>query len=131
MEDLKQAAGIVLSADAWSFWAAVLIFTVIGQFTSTKLFTRERAYTEWGSAWKNHLWWWGRESLMLHPIAAGCVLGALWRDPQGLGWPLVGSMMYFGVAGVISMGAWAVIRGFAKKRGVELTLPGQSKPPER
>jgi hypothetical protein len=129
MEELKQAAGVVLSADAWPFWSTVLVFTIIGQFTSTKLFTRERAYQEHGAAWKNHLWWWGRETLMLHPIAAGAALGALWQDPQGQGWPLVGSMMYFGVAGVLSLGAWAAIRGFAKKKGVDLKLPGQSSPP--
>ncbi len=129
MEELKQAAGIILSAEAWPFWSAVLVFTIIGQFTSTKLFTRERAYQEYGAAWKNHIWWWGRESLMLHPIASGGVLGLFWRDPQGLGWPIIGSMMYFASAGVVSLGAWMTIKSFAKKRGVDLKLPGQSNPP--
>jgi hypothetical protein len=119
-----------LSPDRWPFWSIALIFTVIGRFTSTKVFTRQRAYFKWPKTWQRHLWFWGRESLMVHPIAAGIVTGLLlWPDPEGLGWPPVQSAGYFGAAGVVSMFLWAFIGAIAKARGVKLTLPGESVPP--
>jgi hypothetical protein len=128
MEDLGDATGVIFTAKAWSFWATILVLTVIGQFTSTKLFTRVRAYTK--GRWQG-LWWWGRETLMLHPLAAGAVIGLSWQDPQGLGWPLMGSLLYFGTAGVLSLGAWAFLKGKLKDRGIDVRLPGESTRPER
>ncbi len=125
MEELKAATEIVLTKDGWPFWAAALIFTVIGQFTATKLFTRDQAYAKTKPAFLQHFWWWGRETLMLHPIASGVMLGAQWPDPQNLGWTLpIISKMYFGAAGVVSLVAFAAIKGFLKKRGINIELPG-------
>jgi len=119
----------MLTLDRWPFWATVMVFTVIGQFTSTKLFTRERAYKKWPKVWQRHLWWWGRETLMLHPIFAGGALGLLWRDPEGRGWSMAASPAYFAAAGVLSMFAWALLKGALKKRGIVIALPGASEPP--
>lgn len=119
----------MLTLDRWPFWSAAVVFMVIGLFTSNKLFTRERAYRDWGSKWAHLFWFWMRETLTLHPLAAGFGLGAVWRDPEGQGWPLIGSQMYFATAGAVGLVLWAILRGIAKQRGVTLTLPGQSRPP--
>ena len=118
----------MLTMDRWPFWSAVLVFTVIGYFTSKRLFTRERAYAK--GPWQN-VWWWGRESLILHPIAAGVVLGFVWVDPEGKKWPQAASCMYFAAAGAVSLVAWVVIKGVAKKKGYNLTLPGDSDRPSQ
>lgn len=133
MDPIDQFLESMLTLERWPFWSAVLIFTVIGQFTTLNLFTRERAYATWEKTWQVWFWWWGRETLMLHPLLAGLVLGLLWQDPEGAGWRAVGSMMYFATAGAVSLFLWAAIKSFAKKRGLKLTLPGSSSspPPER
>jgi hypothetical protein len=121
--------GSMLTLERWPWWSAALVLTIIGQFTSTKLFTRERAYRNWGAKWKHHFWFWMRETLMLHPIAAGFTLGFVWRDPEGQGWPLIGSQMYFASAGCVALVGWIIIKAVAKNRGVELKLPGESTVP--
>lgn len=127
LESFETFVAYWLSPERWPFWSIALIFTVIGQFTSTKLFTRVRAYQKWPKHWHRHFWFWGRETLMLHPILAGFVTGALlWPDPEGLGWTAVSSASYFGAAGVVSMFLWRLIGAIAKARGVQLTLPGES-----
>jgi hypothetical protein len=131
MEALQAFFESMLTEERWPFWSAVLVFTIIGQFTSTKLFTRARAYKKTRF---QHVWWWGRETLMLHPILAGAVLGNFWRDPEGHGWPVIGSQMYFASAGVVSIFAFAIIRAFLKWKGIEVQLPGTSvepPPPKR
>jgi hypothetical protein len=129
VEALQTFFESMLTEDRWPFWSAVLVLAILGQFSSLKLFTRERAYGKTTPRWVQHLWWWGRETLMLHPIAAGALLGTLWLDPEGKGWPLVGSAMYFATAGVVSMFAFAVLRGFLKWKGIPVQLPGTSEPP--
>lgn len=127
LEAFETFVGHWLSEDKWPFWAVVLIFTAIGRFTDKKLFTRERAYRAWERPWQRWVWFWGRETLMVHPVAAGIALGFfLWLDPEGKGWGRVESAGYFGAAGVVSLFAWAAIRSIAKARGVSLTLPGES-----
>tara|TARA_R100000656_G_scaffold104176_1_gene76159 strand:+ start:189006 stop:189467 length:462 start_codon:yes stop_codon:yes gene_type:complete len=138
MEDilaiLEQAVGFLLPH--LPFIGTVLVFTIIGQFTSRRLFTRERAYKKqksaWYKFWENQwFWWWMRESLPLHPIMSGALLGLVWQDPEGHGWAPLASMSYFALAGVLSLFSWAVIRGVLKKRGIDLVLPGESVRPPR
>jgi len=111
----------------WYWLATVAIMTVVGQFTSTRLFTRQRAYNTADRA--QWFWWWGRESLPLHPILTGLLLGAAWVDPGGAGWSRYASMAYFGAAGCFSLFAWMILRGYLKKRGIEVRLPGSTYPP--
>ena len=129
MEALQTFFESMLTEERWPFWSAVLVFTILGQFTSMKLFTRSRAYAKTSPAFIQHFWWWGRETLMVHPILAGVVLGRLWMDPEGKGWPIVGSQMYFASAGVVSLFAFAVLRAILKWRGIDVQLPGTSNPP--
>jgi hypothetical protein len=135
MEALDTFIGSMLTLERWPFWAAVLVFTIVGQFTSKNLFTRERAYATYvlprgaKTPWEKHFWWWGRETLVIHPLLAGFVLGAVWQDPEGAGWKLIGSQMYFAAAGAVSAPLWAIVKAVAKKRGFALALPGESSNP--
>jgi hypothetical protein len=119
----------MLSMDRWPFWSAVLVFTIVGQFTSVRLFTRERAYRQRKQLWHHWFWYWARETLTIHSVAAGLVLGLFWRDPEGHGWNAIGSQMYFAAAGVISLFFWTLLKALAKRQGIELTLPGDSSRP--
>lgn len=113
----------------WPFWVVTGILALIGNFTAKHLFTRERAYA---SGPYKAFWWWGRESLSLHGILAGALLGLAWQDPEGQQWgkPIM-SVMYFAASGMASLFAWTIIKAYAKKRGIDLVLPGDdnSQPP--
>jgi hypothetical protein len=113
----------MFTMERWPFWAAAIIFAVVGHFTAKRLFTRERAYMKGRF---QSFWWWGRESLVVQPLVAGVGLGYIWPDPEGKHWPQVASCMYFAVAGAVGLVLWILIRGYAKKKGVVLTLPGDS-----
>jgi hypothetical protein len=126
----EEFAKSMFTLDRWPWWSAVIVFTIIGQFTSTKVFTRERAYRPWGSSLVRFFWYWMREALMVHPVAAGFTLGYLWPDPEMQGWPLIASMMYFASAGVISLGVWIILKGYLKRKGIKLQLPGESVTPD-
>ncbi len=124
-EAVYGAVSALVSIDRWPFFAVLAVFTIIGQFTSTRLFTRERAY----GREPHWLWYWGRETLPLHPIATGSLLGLFWQDPEGAGWGWQASVAYFASAGVCSLFAWMLIKGKLKERGIDLKLPGSSVPP--
>ena len=124
--EVDQFINSMFTLDRWPFWAVAIVLTVVGVFTQKKLFTRERAYAKRRF---QSVWWWGRESLVLQPSMIGVGIGFLWPDPEGKKWPQVASCMYFAVAGAVSLVLWIIIRGQAKKRGVELVLPGDSDRP--
>lgn len=119
----------MFSVERWPFWTVAFIFAIIGQFTSKSLFTRERAYTKWPKASHRHFWWWGRETLSLHPIIMGFALGLVWRDPENAHWSRMGSAMYFAASGAVSLFFWSIAKAIAKKKGITLTLPGDSSNP--
>jgi hypothetical protein len=119
----------LFTLDRWPFWSAVLVFTLLGQFFGVRLFTRERAYQKRESKYAEAFWYWGRETLLLQPILGGVALGSIWRDPEGAHWPLIGSQMYFSAAGAVALFAWTVLKAVAKRKGVELILPGSSSNP--
>lgn len=121
----------------WPFLVVTLVFTVVGQFTSKKVFTKARAYDKakgaWYKPWANQwFWWWGRETLALHPILTGAILGLMWQNPEMAepSWGLAASIGYFAGAGVASLFAWNFLKSYAKKKGIDLQLPGNSvRPP--
>lgn len=119
----------MFTLERWPFWSVTLIFAFVGRFTSESVFTHARAYTKWPKAWQRHLWWWGRETLSLHPILTGFALGLVWTDPENAQWSRIGSAMYFAAAGAVSLFFWSIAKGVARKKGLTLTLPGDSSNP--
>lgn len=115
------------------FLGATLILLIVGQWLSG-VFTKSRAYRFYGNTragkWKWRCFYWGRELLPAFPILLGVLIGLLWKDPEERGWRRAASVGYFASAGAVSMMLWAIIKGWSKKKGIALTLPGESEPPE-
>ena len=111
----------------WPFVSVTLILTIIGQFTSKSLFTKERAYLKGPYSF---FWWWGRETLSLHPLVTGLFIGFLWSNPEDAdpAWKPIASYFYFAGAGVVSLFAWAILRGILRKKGIDLDLFTPSDP---
>lgn len=120
----------------WPGLCVFFILTIVGQHMSLKVFTRPRAYKNYGKGagakWKWRFFYWGRETLALQPILAGILIGLVWVDPEGHNWTRATSVGYFATAGTASLFGWALLKGLLKKRGIELQLPGgESVPPDR
>jgi hypothetical protein len=116
----------VFSLTHWP-WATVTFgFMIIGQVMKSAVWTERRARTK--GRWQP-FWWHGYKMRVLHPMAAGLVLGFFWRNPEeGVnGAPF--SMCYFFGAGAMSVIAFEVLKAMAKKKGIELSIPGASEPP--
>ena len=127
--NLDTIAEQLLTLDHWPWVAVCAILTVIGQFASLKLFTRERAYDESAGKAMRQIWFWGRETLVLHPLCASALISIGWLDPEGKGWTLAPTLAYFGSAAVASLFAWSYLKARAKKKGINLELPGMSAVP--
>lgn len=126
----------LITIDRWPWVAVMAILTIFGQFASLKVFTRENAYKNWGSNWlgklKHEFYFRGRESMMLHPIAAGMLVALNWPNPEGAdpAWGFAATAAYFGSAGVASLFAWSYLKYRAKAKGYDLRLPGVPRPPK-
>lgn len=125
MEDLMDFAGRHIIPH-WPFYCWLLIAMLIGQIAKRTLWTREHARDK-----KPHwFWWWMRKTMALHPVLAGCTLGVVWRSPEPGADTMIASMGYFAMAGALSTWTYEFLNGLAKKRGVDLALPGYSEPPD-
>lgn len=126
MEVIDSILGLLLRP----FVAWTLLASIIGQVVKTQVFTRARAH--WAGSRIQWFWWWGRKTMPLHPMAIGMVIGWMWPgevEPGYIG-GTVQAALYFGLAGGLSVWAFEVLKGLAKKRGVTLgKLPGQSDRP--
>ena len=122
--------------DHWPFVAAMLIFATVGQVLKGTVWT-ERNFLKWRVDKPNAiLWrvfWWGRKTMPLHPVAVGALCGrfvpGLPASPGVEG--ATALMLYFAFAGIGSTWAFAFVKAAAKKRGIDLKLPGNgnSAPP--
>ena len=112
----------------WPFLVMVGVFWVIGHFMEKSVFTKWRSEHQ-KPGW---LWWWGRESMELHPVLAGVVVGLIWSDPESAGWGWQASAGYFAGAGFLSLFFWKILHlVFKRFGGGSITLPGESNPPEK
>lgn len=117
----------------WPFISVCFILMVIGEIMGSRIFTRPRAYLFRGKDLQGRLtqsfFYWGRELIPAMHIVSGWVIGKYWIDPGGLGWSKMASQMYFTFASTLSMFAWSILKGRAKKAGIVLELPGETVPP--
>ena len=113
------------------FVAWIILAAIVGQVVKTQIMTRKRAHTKGKFQW---FWWWGRKTLPLHPVVIGIVIGLAWPGTIEAGYEggTIQAALYFGLAGGLSVWAFEVLKGLAKKKGIVLgDLPGESKkPPE-
>ena len=102
----------------WPFFAAVIVFMVVGEVMKRAVLTPEHAL-------KSRIVHWLRRTMALHPVASGALLGLLPGVPVSPGIEtLAGRMLYFGMAGAVSIWAYHVIDDWAEKRGIYLHIPG-------
>lgn len=117
----------------WPLLAVTAVLTVMGEFLGKRIFTRDRAYADYGKDWLGKavkwLMWWGREALPLYPLGVGFAIGKSWPDPFSLGWDSRESQWAFALCGFASLGAWVILKSRAKKAGIVLELPGETDPP--
>jgi len=104
----------------WPFFSALIFFMVTGQVMVKSVFTKN-AHLENKPVW---FWWWGRKTLPLHPIVLGILLGIIWKEPEPDIVRLIPRMGYFATAGGLSVWGYELLKGIAKKKGINLDLPG-------
>ena len=104
----------------WPFAVVAAMLTIIGR-VADRVFTRDRAYR----TPKKDFWFWARETLPLHPVVAGALLGLVMPDPEGGTWGRGLIVLYFTGAGVAGLVGWVYARAHSKT----LSLPGESNPP--
>lgn len=139
MDQVFAAFGKLIAgaADAkhWPFFSVMVTLSVLGHIMSTRVFTRKRAYTDYGPSvlgqLEHKLWHWGRETLPFHPfMVAIFVLCPLWPDPEGDGLKPIATANYWIFCATLSLFAWIIVKAIAKERGITLALPGESVRPE-
>lgn len=96
------------------FLAAVGVFALCGQIAK-QIFTKEKALARGKLQW---FWWRMRQTMPIHPVVAGLVVG-LFDKANG--------MAYYALAGVVSVFLFDLIGRFT---GYKIDLPGDSLPVE-
>lgn len=116
----------------WPFVVVTVVLAIVGHVMGRSVFTKERAYKKQQASafyrfWESqNFWWWGRETLALHSICVGILVGLLWHNPENAtpAWSHAADVGYFAGAGAISLFAWSIAKGLLKRRGIDLELPG-------
>ena len=126
MDKVKE--GLELAMAHWPFIAAVLILMLVGTVANKRIFTETEAKKKRKAQW---FFWWARKTLPLHPVVSGVLLGLVWKLPEPGVDTLVERCAYFGLAGAGSVFTYELLKGLAKKKGIDLDLPGDTPtPPE-
>lgn len=119
MEDIPVAVMRFLG-EHWPFLGAWVVFGIIIQvlkdavFTQANLARRGRFHA---------FYWWGYKTLPLQGMVLGLITGAIWTDPERVVNTRPAAMLYFAVAGALSVFAYQVIKGIAKKRNIDIDSP--------
>lgn len=114
------------SAQNIPFFILVFVLGILGTYFSKKVWTRERAYKTTNPKTRM-LWKIFRDSQVLHPMFAGAIWMALWRDPMGYGWDVKDDLNYGFLAGAISLFPWVALKIYLKRNhkiDIEELLPG-------
>jgi hypothetical protein len=96
------------------FLAAVGVFYLCGHIAKL-IFSKEKAVKKGKYQW---FWWRGRQTLPLHPVAAGLLVGLV-DKAHGIG--------YYVFAAVLSVFVFDLVK---RLTGFTIDLPGDSLPPE-
>lgn len=107
----------VYSLIHWPFFAFAIVAMMINQVIKSSVFTKKRAITKSKMQW---FFWWSYKTLPLHPVGLGALVGLVWLNPENDVWPIVASVFYFALGGTLSVWLYQIIKGLAKKRGLDL-----------
>ena len=108
----------------WSFLVFALTAAIIVQICKGAVWTAKRAD---GKGWRPGFFWWVRKTLPLHPVVVGALFGFLpgLPTPEAVPDTVVAHVMYFAGAGIFSTWAFALVKGVAKRKGIDIVLPGE------
>lgn len=103
----------------WPFILTALVFGGVGQAVKQTLWTKANAK-------KHTICWWGRKTMPAHPVVLGVLLGLVPGMPASPGVETTAAVaLYYAGAGMFSTWGFALLKGFAKKRGYDLKMPGE------
>lgn len=123
MDDMLQVLDVITAH--WPFIVFTLVAAMVVQIFKGAVWTEARAR---GKGAKAGFFWWARKTLPLHPVAAGALFGLIPGLPLSPQVPqtMAAAAMYYAAAGLLSTWAFAVLKGVAKKRGIDLpTAPDE------
>lgn len=112
----------------WPFVVVAVGLALIGAGFFDRVFTREAAYifdAKGNKKAKRPFWYGMRESLPLHPIAAGFLIGCFMASPEPGVTTRTMIICYFTGAGVAGLVLWIWIRSRKK----EISMPGEGSVP--
>jgi len=115
----------------WGFLVVSAVFALAGQVSKGTLWTKDNIvkYKTNGPKWLGELMWWGRKTMPMHPVVGGLICGLIPGMPAPDDFSVTETVMYYVGAGVSSTWIFSVIKQLAKKKGIELDLPGVSQVP--
>jgi hypothetical protein len=120
MEDVAQ-----FLANHWPIVTFAVAAAMVTQVAKAAVWTQKRAE---GGGRAAGFCWWMRKTLSLHPVVAGALFGLIPGLPASPDVPetMAAHALYYGGAGVLSTWVFAIVKGLAKRRGIEIEI----EPPE-
>lgn len=105
----------------WPFVAVMLMLMSLMQVIKTGIFTVDalKRKPEW-------FWYWGRITLPIQPIVMGLLIALFWQQPEPIINTLPERLGYFGLSGSCSVWLYQVLKGLAKRKGIDFDLPGDN-----
>jgi len=115
----------------WPFVAVMLLFAVLMQALKASVYTKANILKyKKSKPWLGEMLWWLRKTMPVQPAIAWFI-GYIPGIPASPGVDTSSAKcLYFLLAGIISTWAFAIIKGIAKRRGIELEF-NQSEPPAK
>lgn len=109
----------------WPFLVFSLTAAIVVQIFKASVWTAKRGE---GKGAKAGFFWWARKTLALHPVVAGALFGLIPGLPVSPDVPdtMAAHALYFAGAGLAATWIFDLVKGVAKKKGVDLALPGEN-----
>jgi hypothetical protein len=125
MEDI-----LALIVSHWPFITVTLAFAILMQTLKGTVYTKTNIVKyKKSKPWLGETLWWLRKTMAIQPAIAA-LIGIIPGIPASPGVDTIGAKcLYFLAAGIISTWAFAIIKGLAKRRGIELEF-SSSEPPK-
>lgn len=117
----------------WSFVAASMLFATVGTVMKNTVFTNDNIVKyKLQRPWFGELLWWGKKTMPLHPVLGGLVMSFIPGIPVAdIVKNQAATTLYYCFAGLSSTWAFAVIKGLAKDKGLELDFGDATIPPPK
>lgn len=118
---------VAFVAAHWPFLVFSLTAAIVVQIFKGAVWTAKRAE---GKGAKAGFFWWARKTIPLHPVIAGALFGLIPGLPLSPDVPetMAASSLYFAGSGLASTWIFALVKGVAKRKGVDLHIPGEPTP---